>query len=415
MPRRAQGTTFVSDGAVYASVTIAPRKRLARALQGIVALEDEPGAKAWAATLQELVDALRGAGRGAELVEKVDVALQVGRDDAAGGLERVRASVSKLRAANGEVQIAAATPAAKRAGARSVAKHTETWLKYCASLYDERTHGSLRQNAARWPSFIATEIDAIDGPAIARLMSARLKKVTRKTLRKEFWALRAFLTWLVDVAGLLDAVPTFPKVPKRATGVRSGRQREKVVELSQPQVREILVALTDRARPRYTLMAETGLRPETIDSLSVPEHYKRGAKQLHITPDIDKNRFGRDLPLSPGARAVLDSVAGKSGLIFERTARGNSKRYIEDFKAAVEACGLPKETAPYDLRHALGTHAVEASGGNLTGVAFLLGHLQVTTTNRYVHSSERSAEDVLASIARGSARVAQGAKRKAAG
>ena len=136
-------------------------------------------------------------------------------------------------------------------------------------------------------------------------------------------------------------------------------------------------------------MAETGLRPETLDLLRVPEHFAPGARTLKISAEIDKNRWARDLPLSPRALAVLVAIAPKGGLIFERTANGNAKRYIEDFKAAVLACGLPKETAPYDLRHACGTHGVEASGGNLAGVAYLLGHKQVTTTNRYVHSKER--------------------------
>jgi hypothetical protein len=34
----------------------------------------------------------------------------------------------------------------------------------------------------------------------------------------------------------------------------------------------------------------------------------------------------------------------------------------------------------------------------LNGVAFLLGHKQVTTTNRYVHASQRSAETVLSAL-----------------
>lgn len=108
MPRKPEGTTLVSDGAIYASVIIAaPRKRLARALKGIVAVDDEPLARAWATTLQELVDVLRAAGRGAELVEKIDLALQVGRDDPAKGLERVRSGVSKLRAGRADASIAA--------------------------------------------------------------------------------------------------------------------------------------------------------------------------------------------------------------------------------------------------------------------------------------------------------------------
>lgn len=107
MPRKAKGTTFISDGSVYASVTIGPKKRVARALP-FVRFDEEEKALAWARTLQELVDALRDAGRDGEVVAKVDLAVQVGRDDPKGGLSRVGAGIAKLRAIDAPVKIAAA-------------------------------------------------------------------------------------------------------------------------------------------------------------------------------------------------------------------------------------------------------------------------------------------------------------------
>ena len=107
MPRKAKGTTFVSDGSAYASVTIGPKKRLARALP-FVPVDKREAALAWAQTLQELVDALREAGRDGEAAAKVDVAIQVGRDDPKAGLARVRAGISKLRALDAPARIAAA-------------------------------------------------------------------------------------------------------------------------------------------------------------------------------------------------------------------------------------------------------------------------------------------------------------------
>jgi site-specific recombinase XerD len=89
---------------------------------------------------------------------------------------------------------------------------------------------------------------------------------------------------------------------------------------------------------------------------------------------------------------VLDTVCPAKDTI------SGTSRHVKHFKKAVAACDLPKETAPYDLRHAKGTHRVEASGGNLNGVAFRLGHKLVTTTNKYVHSSQRSAESVLSAL-----------------
>ncbi len=112
MARKAKGTSFVARGAAYASVIVAPRKRLARTLAGIVEPEDTAGAQAWAVVLQELVGALRESGRSSEIEDKIATALQVGRDDPADGLARVRAGIGKLRAARGEARITA--PAASK-------------------------------------------------------------------------------------------------------------------------------------------------------------------------------------------------------------------------------------------------------------------------------------------------------------
>lgn len=112
MPRVAAGTTFVSHGDRFASVIVAPRKRLARALP-FVAVDDEPAGRAWAAVLQQLVDTLRDAGRDGEIASKVDTALQVGTDDRKRGLARVRAIIAKLRLEDAPRKLAAAAPTKK--------------------------------------------------------------------------------------------------------------------------------------------------------------------------------------------------------------------------------------------------------------------------------------------------------------
>jgi hypothetical protein len=69
---------------------------------------------------------------------------------------------------------------------------------------------------------------------------------------------------------------------------------------------------------------ETTLRPSTLNALSVPEHYTRGASTLAITDSIDKARFGREVPLSEDARAALDAVIPEAGLISVSTTTGSS-------------------------------------------------------------------------------------------
>jgi hypothetical protein len=58
--------------------------------------------------------------------------------------------------------------------------------------------------------------------------------------------------------------------------------------------------------------------PISIARLSVPTHWRPGARAMNITADIDKARFARELPLTPRAVDVLERCAPKQGLVFGR-------------------------------------------------------------------------------------------------
>jgi hypothetical protein len=61
---------------------------------------------------------------------------------------------------------------------------------------------------------------------------------------------------------------------------------------------------------------ETALRPATLEALRAPENFVKGNPTLLIDDEIDKARFGRELPLTDRARAALDSECLEVGLIF---------------------------------------------------------------------------------------------------
>ncbi len=149
-------------------------------------------------------------------------------------------------------------------------------------------------------------------------------------------------------------------------------------------------------KARFIFAWETGLRPETTALIRSPGDYAKGRKTLRIRDEADKARYGREVPLSQRARDALDSVCPEVGIIFgHHTYKGLLRRAARDG-------GLPEEKASkitaYDFRHSRATHWVEHSQ-NLAGVAFLLGHREVTTLNKYVKPGQRAAEKVLAQVA----------------
>jgi hypothetical protein len=145
---------------------------------------------------------------------------------------------------------------------------------------------------------------------------------------------------------------------------------------------------------------ETGLRPKSVGAIRFPDHFRPGSMTLTIDRTFDKADWGRKVPLSTRAiEALTRSMPRESGVIFGR----HDLRDI--IKKTAAAVGLPPQFSEYDSRHNRATHLLDA-GAPLTGVAYLLGHKQISTTNRYVRSRESEAVKALAAV--GALRVLEG-------
>lgn len=267
------------------------------------------------------------------------------------------------------------------------------WLAALEATHDPETVAHYKWMAKRkfLPRF--TRLDAITPRELAAYRDERLRKVSRETVYKELSILHGFLAWCKQTDRLAEC-PGLPTISQRSTGVRAGRQREAPVELSPEDVEAILAALPERS-PRdgfvlldyYIVAYETGLRPATLDALEAPRHWRPGEAVLRLTADIDKARYGREVDITPRAVAALERAMGgrENGLVF-----GRSWRWRHLKAAARLALGARGEdVAPYDLRHGRITHLLERTG-NLTGVAYIAGHRQVTTTNRYARPTRRA-------------------------
>jgi integrase len=280
----------------------------------------------------------------------------------------------------------------------------DKWLEDIASTIDADTAGLYRLHIYTHISPHFRVPDGIRTSTIADYGRRRLRVVKRSTLQKERSTLRGFLAWCQEQGYLADP-PEFPVLPRRAMGTAfATRRRGAATDLTPDECRALIAALPQWSRPRasnpsfpvrarFVVAYETALRPATLDALSVPEHYSRGAETLVITDEIDKARFGRTLPLTGAARVALDSVCrpGRTGLVF------GDHDYRWQLKKAAKAINLPagklRTFCAYDLRHNRLTELAE--GGNLTGVAYLAGHKRVTTTSIYVRPGLKAGERAL--------------------
>lgn len=278
------------------------------------------------------------------------------------------------------------------------------WIDAQKGVLDDETVKTLTTYAKHYLGFFVS-LDRMTDESSKDYGRARLQKVLRRTVLKELSFLRHFYGWCVEQRVM--TVAPFVAIPKRtSTGVRSGRQRAKPVEVSAEEARAIVELLPVSSktiggrkwpvRGRFLVAWETGLRPASLARLRAPENFHAGAQSLVLDDADDKARYGRTLPLSATARAALEAALPPegAGLLFGRHRLDKALK-----AAAAEVLGPDrgKNFAAYDFRHGFGTHLVD-EGAPLTGVAYLMGHKRLSTTDRYVKGNLRAAERALAVV-----------------
>jgi integrase len=282
------------------------------------------------------------------------------------------------------------------------------WLADIEPIVDSQTFTLFQDTymGTHFAPFFRT-MDRLTTVGAEDYASSRLRLVTRETLKKELSVLRQFSKW-AHRRGFLGEMPEIETPGRRVVGhVQSSSRKRAFLVFSAEEIGGIIAKLPQYAtsrrsgerfpvRARFGLAWEYALRPETLNRLSVPEHYRPGSAVFTITDEIDKCRFGRDLEVTPDARKALDSVCPAEGLIF------GTHDFRTLLRAAARAAGIDAHRADrisdYDFRHSRLTHLGQVTS-NLSGLMYLAGHKQPATTARYMHPEKAAADDVLQAAA----------------
>ena len=217
----------------------------------------------------------------------------------------------------------------------------------------------------------------------------------RASVARKVSALRTFVRYLRR-EGWIDSDPA-------ALAVAPKREQKVPAHLSVDEMSQLLEApdastpLGRRDRAILELFYASGIRLSELVALDL-EDVDLSARMVRV---MGKGRKERIVPFNQKASAALrawlkDRLALTRGDALFVNARGGrlTGRSVQRLVARyVSSCSTRFGISPHALRHSFATHLLQA-GADLRAIQELLGHVQLSTTQRYTHVNVAQLLDV---------------------
>ena len=227
------------------------------------------------------------------------------------------------------------------------------------------------------------------------------KQLDSRSINRMLSALRAYLRYLIDIDYPCPVPPEAVKLTK------AGRKHPQVAELSDlirliesPGSLESNAKTALRNRAMLEVLFATGMRISELCNLNRSQIDDTG--RIFITGKGRKQRF---VYLTPRAKQHLDAYLMTrqddcpalfipyAGRNVAKPKRRISTNYLQDrIKRYREKLRINVPTSAHSLRHGFATYLAE-EGANPAALQILLGHESLDTTTRYVHASDKYAEE----------------------
>jgi len=274
---------------------------------------------------------------------------------------------------------------------RQLSEHTVA--AYRRDLRDLQEYLSSRFPEAgwRWPD--------IDRKVLRGFLGAGARRgLSRRTLARKLSGVRGFFQFLF-LEGRLPSNPArtvkAPRAEKRLPGHLSNREMDAVFKGLTLRASENTLEGT-RDLLALELLYGSGLRLAELHGLDLDDLNISGG-QLRARGKGKKERL---VPLTSSARTALERYLPRRAevrisepddgraLLLSRKGRRLSRRSIQRLvRRALDRAAIAQDLSVHSLRHTFATHLLDA-GADLLAVKELLGHVSLSTTRIYTHTSK---------------------------
>ncbi len=226
-------------------------------------------------------------------------------------------------------------------------------------------------------------------------------KLSSRSINRILSSLRSYLKYLIEFDVKTPITPEMVKL------IKTERKESQVAEMSElirliefPSTYEKDKIVGARNRAILELLFSTGMRISELVSLN-KEHINDEGK-IYVMGKGKKQRFV--YLTSRAIKYIFDYLSlrndeypslfaplrgGRNGHTNQRI----STNYIQDrISFYRKKIGIVVPTSAHSLRHGFATYLAE-EGANPAAIQILLGHESLQTTNKYVHASDKYAEE----------------------
>jgi integrase/recombinase XerD len=227
------------------------------------------------------------------------------------------------------------------------------------------------------------------------------KRLGSASINRVLTSLRRYLTFLIDMDYDCPVVPGSIKLLRMGKKHGQVAQMDELIKLIEaPMTFEQNKTIALRNRAMLETLFASGMRISELINLKRTQLDKSG--KIFIEGKGKKQRF---IYLTDRAKTHIDAYLktrkdsqpflfiSKRGLNAADKTKSISPNYLQmKIKQYREQLGINIPTSAHSLRHGFATYLAE-QGANPAALQVLLGHESLETTTRYVHASDRYAED----------------------
>ena len=249
----------------------------------------------------------------------------------------------------------------------------------------------LEENGLDLDSPGTSALQAVDTPWIRGYLKTLHETCKKSTIGRKLAALKGFFRYLVR-EGVLARDPL--------VGFSTPKQEAPLVKfLSVDEAFRVLGCLPEegilpaRDRAVMEVLYSSGVRVSELVGLD----WREVDFALGVLKVFGKGSKERIVPVGEVALAALRDYADHQRGRWGRTARGEEPVFLNRFGTRITTrsiarivdkylrlAGIPVRMGPHGLRHTFATHLLNA-GADLRSIQELLGHVSLSTTQRYTH------------------------------